>query len=310
MPKSYEVQFGYLPAADTVKFSRGMIAPQSEYEAVLIDVAKITHPDGHVYPPMSYSMTKQPHWKKWRKIPQTERAAHLHKLPPTHTLKINHDFPDEQTARYGEAGFIMHFLGFIYGFRCQFHDWWMEGRINVKGDCDYARPESSHVGNCLEKALEMWSSWPSRQKLVAINALFLHTRTQVYENKWERFQSEYQILDAIFSLARETKQIDVRHNISHDKRPSVLCERYGIPADNDKFESIRRLRNDLLHEVLWDGRMPGEARSEVSHLSSYWLHKLTKRIMFAVLGISDDYIRSPWWVMAKFDFGRHHMYTS
>lgn len=302
MPNTYKVQFGFLPAADSVTFSGGKIIALPEFDINVADVAKLTHPDGHVYPPSSHDITKKPHWKKWRKISQTERAAHLHRLPPTHYLKINHACPDEQAARYGDAGFIMHFLGFIYGFRCQFYDWWMEGRINVRGDIDYIRPTSSYIGDCLERAFLMWSSWPSRQQIVAINILFLHTRTQVYENEWERFQAEYQILDAIFSLAKETKQIIVPRYIKHDKRPSVLCERYGIPAADDKFEKIRILRNDLLHEVLWDGGMPGEARSEISYRTSHWLHKLTKRIMLAVLGIDNDYIHSPWWFMGKFDF--------
>ncbi len=122
MPKTYEVQFGYLPVADTVSFSGGEILSLPEFDTIVADVAKFTHPDGHVYPPASHDITMKPHWKKWRKIPQTERAAHLHKLPSTHTIKINRTFPDEQAARYGDAGFIMHFLGFIFGFRCQFHD--------------------------------------------------------------------------------------------------------------------------------------------------------------------------------------------
>ena len=293
----YEDKFGYLPIADTVTFSGGEIVALPEFDTIVSSVAKNTHTDGHVYPPM------KPHLNRRRKIPRTERPAHLHKLPPTHILKINRAYPDEQAARYGDAGFIMHFLGFIYGFRCQFHDWWMEGRINVSGDSDHNCPRSSHVGNCLEKAFQMWSSWPSRQQIVAINALFLHTRTQVYENEWERFQAEYQIMDALFSLAKETKQIVVKPNLKHGERPSVLCEKYGIPADKDKFDKIGKLRNDVIHEVLWDGRMPGEARSEISYRSPQWLHKLTKRIMLAVLGIDNDYISSPWWFMGKFDFG-------
>ncbi len=303
MSITYEVQFGYLPVPDTVTFPDGEILTLAEFDTIVANVANFTHPDGFVYPPLSYNMTEKPHWKKWQKIPQTERAAHLHKLPPTHTLKINRSFPDEQTARYGAAGFIMHFLGFIYGFRCQFHDWWMEGRINVKGDSDHIHPVSSHVGNCLEKAFQMWSSWPSRQQIVAINALFLHTRTQVYENEWERFQAEYQIMDALFSLARDTKQIVFKSKPKHAERPSILCEKYGIPSDKDKFDKIGKLRNDVIHEVLWDGGMPGEARSEISYRSSHWLHKLTKRIMLAVLGVDNDYIHSPWWFMGKIDFG-------
>jgi hypothetical protein len=289
----YSDRFGFLPIGDTVAFSFGEIAPVPEFENVVREVSKDLHRDGYVYPPITSQYTLNHHNNRWEKIEKTERPAHLHRLPSTHIINIDRSFPDEKTARYEESGFLIHFLGFLYGFRCQFYDWWMEGRVNFEQNIDHSRPKVKQVKECLETALKVWLSWPERQRLVTINILFLHTRTQVYENEWEKFQAEYQIIDAIFSVAKATGQVNDPGQ--HKKRLSALCEKFDVPIDEEKFRFIVGLRNDLLHEALWDGRMPGEGRSSLSYMSSYWLHSLSKRLILALLGMRGQYVNSPWW---------------
>jgi hypothetical protein len=138
--------------------------------------------------------------------------------------------------------------------------------------------------------------------LVAINCLFLHTHTCVHELEWERFQAEYQVFDAVFALARDTHAISRTGVVSHGARLEHLCSEFGIPFDAPKARSMVTLRNDLLHEALWDGRMPGEARSMESAYASYWLHSLSRRALFACLGLRGGYAETAWWGMGTFAF--------
>lgn len=302
MSYQYVDQFGFLPITDTITISCGEIAPIPEFETIVTAIAKITHPDGNVYPPVSYRATQKSNGSKLRKISKTKRPGHFQRLPPTHTLKLDQAFLDEKAARYGLAGFIIHFLGFLYGYRSQFYNWWMDKRIKVVSDCDHTSPHPKQASFYLEKAIQAWSSWLPRQQCVAINILYLHTRTSVYESDWERFQAEYQVIDAIFSLAKTTKKLN-KKRVPHAEQIISLCHLYEIPNDLTKIAEIVKLRNDLLHEALWDGGIPGEAGSEASFRASYWLHNLSKRIMLAALGMDNDYIRSPWWFMGRLDFG-------
>jgi len=119
----------------------------------------------------------------------------------------------------------------------------------------------------------------------------------VYENEWELFQAEYQIVDAVFRIAHKTHQlVDPK---KHGERIRCLCDFFGIPSDDAKVGHIVKLRNELLHEALWDERMPGEARSPDSLYASIWLHKLTRRLLLAVLGITGTYVQSGWWGMGQ-----------
>jgi hypothetical protein len=286
MKSGYTDQFGYLPIDCTLDFTGGLAAAKSDFAKVRQEVSNRTHSDGYIYPPCQ--RTKKPGSKRW---PNAERQELLHRLPATHYLELYDTLCDQEEARYSVAGFVMHFLGFLYGHRCHFHDWWVDGRVLVKGDTDYSLPRPEKAQEILNHALQTWRNFRQRQRQVAINILALHTRTPFYEMEWERFTSEYQLIDAVCWLSGD-----------RDKAMRRLCQRFKIPVDTQKIKSLVRLRNDLLHQALWDNRMPGEARSEFSFYASYWLHKLTRRAMLGVLGLQGQYIRTPWWSLSNFHF--------
>jgi hypothetical protein len=293
MKSGYTDQFGYLPIDCTLEFAGGLVAPMPDFKKARQDVSNRTQSDGYIYPPIVCTRTKKPGWKRWKKVPYSERQQLLHRLPSTHYLELYDTFRDQEEARYSVAGFVMHFLGFLYGHRCHFHDWWVDGRVLIKGDIDYSPPRPEKAQEILNHASQTWHNFRERQRQVAINvlALPLHARTPFYEMEWERFASEYQLLDAVCWLAG-----------GRDKAMRRLCQRFKIAVDTQKIDRLIRLRNDLLHQVLWDNRMPGEARSESSFYASYWLHKLTRRAMLGVLGFQGQYIRTPWWGRGSFHF--------
>ena len=76
-----------------------------------------------------------------------------------------------------------------------------------------------------------------------------------------------------------------------------------MQVDQSRVDTIVRLRNDVLHEALWDGRTPGEARSPASVAASMWLDGLSRRVTLALLGLSGQYVRSFWWSRSHFHLG-------
>jgi hypothetical protein len=124
-----------------------------------------------------------------------------------------------------------------------------------------------------------------------IDAMFLHNRSSGYLWDWERLQAEYQVLDAFYAVARS------RFNLpksSHRERIKILCDQFGLYWAPDLVKSIVELRNDLIHEALWSGQMPGTAPDEDSFYMPIWLHKFNQRLGLAILGFANDYVRSRW----------------
>src|SRR5205823_188716 len=118
----------------------------------------------------------------------------------THTLYLNRGGSNGEALRNAGAGFLIHLFAFLYGFRAQFHDWWIDGRVKAKSDADYHQPRAEYVARCIDAGLRRFQSWPARQQTVAINCLFLHSRIWGYEMEWERFQGAYQVVDGVYAL--------------------------------------------------------------------------------------------------------------
>ncbi len=301
----YEDSFGYVPIAEPIRFSLGAAEPLPVIQEAIASVTSRANRDGYLYPPLVHTRRVDLHSQETEVVPTSERPALLHRLPATHSLQLTADFETPDDARRGAAGFIIHFLGFVHGFRCQFHDWWMDGRVAIKPEIDHTQPSPTEVGALLDAALKRWRGFSPRQKTVAINILFLHSRAPLYEWDWERFQAEYQILDAVFALARDTGKGGQVKEVSHAGRIEWLCKEFGIPMDLHLIKQMVGLRNELIHEVLWDGRMPGDATSDVAFRAASWLHDLSKRAMLAALGLGGPYIESSWWSRGVVYFGVH-----
>lgn len=288
----YEDFFGYFPRRDRLDFLLAFVEPLPDVDAAEHWMEKYGNVDGYLYPDQTHTRRSLEGGTIWHKVPKSYRPTLLHRLPASHRVVIDNQPANVHQARYGLAGFLIHFLGFLQGFRLHFYDWWIDGRVPLKSTADYHAPRSTEVVRCVDAAVDTWNSLSQRQKMVILNALFLHSRTPMHAFEWERFQAEYQVFDAIYAVARDTGRVP---RVPHKKRIEAMCQSFSIPADNARTAIIVRLRNDLQHEALWDGRMPGEARSEDSFYASLWLSKFTRRAALALLGIHGPYVRSSWW---------------
>ena len=293
-------EFGFLPIDLSLNLTVGNISTLPNLELVVEHFYKMANPDKYIYPPISYQ-TRKVKSGKFRKIPFSERAVSLYRIPVTHAIKLRSAL-DQAEARRNISGFLIHFLGFLFGYRCQFKDWSIDGRIRTSSDGEHPIPRLKLTESLIQHALDSWQRFPARQRIVATNILYLHQRASNISFEWERLQAEYQVCDAIFALARDTKQLQSQGRIGHADQLNCLCDLYSIPKNTDIVSKAVRLRNDIIHEALWDGGMPGEARSPESGYISIWLHNLTRRLIFAIFGFQGNFISSKWWFLGQFAF--------
>lgn len=291
----YTDQFGFVPVDVSLSFEAASIQPVDDIHSIIDWMPSITNPDGYIYPPVVHTRRGWPESKS-KKIKGSDRGAFLFRLPATHRLTIEDSDEGQEASRYGDAGFLIHFFGLLYGFRCQFHDWWLDGRCNAKSDADFYTPRREAAEACAERALTTFRSLGASQKMVAINVMYLHARIGMYESEWERFQAAYLVADAVFALAKHSGLSREQARVGHPRRLMSLCEAFGLAPDEDKIRYMVSIRNDLLHEALWVGGMPGHASKDLrSFYASMWLENFARRALFALLGLGGSYISSAWW---------------
>lgn len=286
----YIDNFGYLPVEEKIEWQEGQIEPPSHFHNARAWMDKFANRDGYLYPPLIHTRTLHRDGKS-SKVPNSGRPALLHQLPATHVMRL--DPMKEADPRSGIAGFLMHFAGFLYGHRCQFVDWWVDGRIPLRAQTDrHVRPADATL--CFTRAIEKWKAWTQRERILATNALYLHCRTPCYEWPWERFQAEYQIIDCLFALAKPTISSKA---ISHSGRIEALCKEFGLAFKPNLVKQIVAARNELIHEALWGGANPLESKGE--YPLPLIVHNLTSRLLLAIVGVGGSYIGSAWWGMGS-----------
>ena len=276
-----------------LEFEYGTIEPLASLKSGIEGLSSITNPDGFIYPPVQHTVLESLSGLS-EQVPGSDRCAFLYQLPATHQLVLI-DEDDEKTQRLGDAGFLVHLFGRFYGWRCQFHDWWIDGRCKGSSDADHLAPRQAQAEACLRASLIRFRSWGAMPKMVAINAMYLHGRIWTYESEWERFQAAYQVTDAVYALARDTGILASRQFVSHADRISVLCDDLGLFYDEERVRYVVDLRNALLHQALWVGGMPGHASpDDRSFYATIWLENFSRRALYSVCGLGGDYISSSW----------------
>ena len=253
MQAQYKDKFGYLPFPFNLQFSGGRVTALPSLSKAIQIMKRRMHPNLYIYPTAKQKRIRRP--------------GSFHRLPLTHSIELDKAFASQEQARYEDAGFVMHLLGFLYGHRCHFHGWWVDGKVLFPEEIDHPIPTTHQTENIITRSLETWQTFGDRQRVAAINILFLHTRSQVYDAEYERFSCGYQVLDAVYALAHPKEGAS---QAPHGERLRNLCKEFEIPFEDGLAKKIVDLRNDLLHESIWDARMP--VKPEVSFHS---MHRFT-----------------------------------
>jgi hypothetical protein len=286
----YTVRFGHIPLRLDLLWSRGQVRTIEPFEERRDWVVRRAHPDGHYYPPQQHTLRGWPPEVSER-VPQSDRPALLHSVPATHELMLREFEPDDEALREGLAAFVIHFLGYLLGHRTQFADWWIDGRLPSKSQAEGSTLSQRQIAIALDVAATSWQGVAPGVQRVITNAFFMHNRSPAYEWPWERFMIEYQVFDALYSVARDAH--GVRAN-GHADRFHALASRFGFFMDVERVSRIVELRNALFHQALWVDRLPTSGGGEDGFYAPVWLRGINQRLGLSVLGFTGPYIGSSW----------------
>ncbi len=291
--------FGYLGKKESYDFVGGKITVVDDFEQGRNWIEKYTNRDGFLYPPTQNTYSSSPLTPDKKEIiPKTERPALLHSLPYSHSIEISNCGSIEE-QRKGPSGFLIQLLGFLLGYRLQFHDWWVDGRVPIggrKGLSDRKMTTEDFLSHCFP----MWKKWnPADQKLIT-NILFMFSRSVHYEWSWERFAIGYMVIDGLWKLSCNLKVVS--EHCPHKDRIQKMCEAYKIPINDLYIGKIVSLRNDLFHETIWDKGQPGSSGSSDTDRHVLFLRNLSTRIILGIFDYDTPFIKTEWWSFSSFIF--------
>lgn len=271
-------QFGFLPKQLDLECSGFKIYCVDNFHETLESIKKIVNRDGFIYLP-----------------------ATVHRLPSSHHIEfetaIVKEKKEKKELRRGLLGFMMHIIGYIFGVRLQFHDWYFDGRIPFDSQHNISITKGK-LEKFLVHAINKFTNWEKDKQISFVNILYMHNRVPSYEWDWEKFIIEYMVFDACwkFSGLEETT------NTKHGKRIGKICTEYKLYRKNDVIKKIVKLRNDLFHESLWCGEMPCIAADNDDFFVSYHLRRLNQRLIPALLGYNSAYVSSDWTCRGSYSF--------
>lgn len=295
--------FGFLRNQWKLEFEGGCVEPVPEYQQRLASVGQLVNQDGFIYPPETVRMTADPMtMQPLKEIPKTRRPALLHQLPVSHTLSLS-GVSSIDGLRAGPGAFLIHLLAYLFGTRLQFYDWLFDGRIPITVGHNHNIVFTEETAqDFLSQSYKTYQGWPSKERHLVTNLLYMHSRAPSYEWDWERFVIVYMVLDACLSVA-ESRQYVVSRT-PHAERIRKLCDKFNIPCDDQHVSKIVHLRNELFHEALWDGSHPCTSVSDEAFFAPYNLRRLNQRLVPALLGYQTSYVRTPWWFMGTCSFDK------
>lgn len=293
-------EFGYIPFPITAECRNYIVEPREDIQERVSAVEAAANRDGYFYPPQQTTYTVDPYTGAESPIPRSTRPAHLHTLPATHTIRYLTGPSLPSNFRSCEGALLINLLALLYCTRSQFWDWYFDGRVRVKKDrVAWFRDNDGTASRVLSRVYESWATWTTDTQILYSNALWIHARAQSYEWEWERFIMRYMAIDAAWAIARSILHLD---QSPHGKRIEILCDRFGLANNPDQAKEFVRLRNDLMHEALWDRTRPCSAGSVPAAMAEVYLGNLSARLLLSVGGVRGEFVKSDWKSIDMFPF--------
>jgi hypothetical protein len=197
--------------------------------------------------------------------------------------------PIETDFRNGDGAFLIHFIGFLFGFRLQFKDWWHDGRIYMRGRRWVVI--NNKVDEFVSTAYGSWRSWPKLERIRFVNLLYMNNRSDTYEWDWERFTIDYMVFDGCFEMARK---LNGWKRGQHSERFDTLFSHFNIPEQEEYTDEIINLRNELFHESLWEKGQPCSGGTKGYRMANN-LRRINERLITAISGCETGFIQTMWW---------------
>lgn len=283
--------FGFFIADFSLKIGPYFIEPVKDHVSEVKRKLKLKHPDGFYYP-IQVAKKKDISTGKFKKIPNSEKPAHLYALPATHVIYKKSNQPLSDDFRSKDGALLIHLLAVLYNCTAQFYDWQYDTRFSLKQDAIAVFTENE-LERLMNEVFDVFSTWTVENQNHYNNILYLHSRCPAYQWEWEQFIMEYMVADSLWRLfARLFSQKEVPHKI----RIKTMCSFLHVHYDQDEVENrIVEFRNTLFHEGLWGEATPGyPQRNNDPFYANLFLRKLNHRLILALAGIRSDFTKKTW----------------
>lgn len=211
--------------------------------------------------------------------------------PASHSISTRND-----NSNIDANFFLMHLLAYFFGTRLQVSEWWFDTRVPKTGQTHHIRFNHATLEDFVSHSFNSWRNWDDKKRKYITNLLYMHSRAPCYEYDWESFTIEYMVIDGLFAFTKNFKKT----NIKHGKRMTDMAGEFGIPlglTDKAKIhmDQIINLRNDLLHEALWDKGSPCNPASDSAFYKRIFLRNFVHRVIPAIFAYKTSYIETEWW---------------
>jgi hypothetical protein len=272
-------RFGFLNARIRIDFDGGCVETLDDFKETSSRIGSLADTDGYLYPSTRH--------------PQFSPVFSSHKL----TLSNN---ADPLCNRDGIAGFVVQSLAFLFGTKLQFWDWYLEGRVPVKvSNVDFS-PLQKSIDLFLHKAIDSWNQYTPIEKRRIISILFVHSVAGAIQWDWQQFMLEYMVTDACYKMVTEEGKGRAKKRL---KKPfEVLCDRFGLVKDDERFKLFKDLRNKLFHETLWHGGQVFTYRGSESTYAPIFFRRFNSRVITGILCGSGAYVESKWTTLDRTSF--------
>lgn len=278
-----EAKFGWIPHRIDINGNDISISTLPEF---LENVDYVI--DNYFYPPCVKYYKRNFINNTEKEIQNSQREAPLYLLRYTHKIKISKKNEKKDNHQFLE--YIIQFLGFIYGYRTHRENNPTDSRTYTKSNSLHSCPQPTWFEKNFDIIIKFWKKLNKRDKIVFTNALFFHNRVKSYTWDWEQFSNEYQVFDALYKVAHNLYCLKAK---SHSLRFDAACKKFNIYYDKNVLRTIVKLRNDIIHEALWDGNLP--ITKSIKGISYFnYLHKFNQRFGLAIMGFKGEYIKLPW----------------
>lgn len=293
------VRFGLLTEPASLVWRGGSIEPLPDHADVVQDIlSHQQHYAGWLFPPLrgvrrdSNEMKEPPN----APVPFAIRSTHLLTLTDTH-------------AEPAAENFFIALFGMLKGLRLQREGWQHFYKCPTKRGalCDFYA-DNREIETMLDLAAEFWlRHTDTATRKIAFSAIHWHLFAQLYEHEFERFNAQYTALDACWALARKALALP---KANHAERPASLARSLGLltpswaltGAQEQSACSLSLRRNALVHEAIYADEPVGFAHPAKERGMALELQNFVARCIFALLGVRNEYTRSPVNTRQCFDF--------
>lgn len=282
--------FGFFTDQTSLTWSGGHIEPLPDQDVVVQGVlGDERHYAGWLYPPLRKVLQVSGESRSRPAVPVTFG------LSPTHFLTLSDADANSETE-----DFFIALFGLLKGLRLQRAGWQHFYRCPTKRGtlCDFYA-DDKEVVQTLELATAFWQRYPDASiRKLAFGAIHWHLFAQLYEHEFERFNAQYTAFDACWALAKQTLGLT---RVGHAERPAVLAGKLGLIApgwalpvsQGQNACSLSVRRNALVHEAMYAGEPVGFAHPQTERGMELELTNFVARAIFALLGVRNEYTRSP-----------------